>query len=265
MAASAKTARDTYGAIQYVLTQLQHAGDRHALFLYPAAANAYLKGSRPRSAPQVSTLAGRIGEVTLPPLERSPKDPDAIRYTSIVLRGIKAIETHDHPCGWIVDLDGDTGGNAYSMLASVAPLLGYGRLVGLEGRARLAYWITYRRDVVVGGRTSVVEPVAISPVNPRPPVAILTSQETLSAGEWVAVAFKGRSHTESFGEPTGGFTTVPMSFRLSDGAELVFGIYYLVDRSGRIYRHGLQPTVSTYLDQRAASRWLLSTTACHTK
>lgn len=263
MVEHAKTPADTYPAIQYVLDQLHQAGDLHAAFVYPLVANATGgQGSSQAPTPEVALVRGRLGQVTLPGLLRTPDSPGARRYVATVLAGIKSLQTHYHPCGWIVDLDGDTGGNAYSMLLSIGPIIGDGRLLGLTGRKGFAYWISYHRGAVSGGGPSIQAPVAVPPIAPAPPVAVLTSHDTSSAGEFVTVAFRGRRQTRSFGAATGGYTNAPELYRLADGAELFFGIYSLVDRNGLVYRHAIAPDVTAYLDQSAAAGWLLSTHAC---
>ena len=61
------------------------------------------------------------------------------------------------------------------------------------------------------------EPLA----RPMPPVDVLTGPRTASAGEAVAIAFRGRPDTRSFGEPTFGVPTANAPYLLSDGALVV--------------------------------------------
>lgn len=261
MAAAAKTPEDTYPAIQYALDQLRRAGDGHAAFVYPGTAGP-VGIPRFQPLPTVALVLRRIGEVTLPPFQRSFNSAWGRRYTTTVLSGTASLERQAHPCGWIVDLDGDFGGNGWAMVLSVGPIIGEGRVVGLTGRKGLLGWVSYRDHAVSGLGYSFRAPVEVAPITPAPPVAVLTSQETTSGGEFVTVAFRGRPQTRSFGAATAGATNGPHAFRLADGAELFFGVNYFVDRLGVVYKHPIPPDVTVYLDQAAASRWLLSTPAC---
>lgn len=90
---------------------------------------------------------------------------------------------------------------------------------------------------------------------------------TVSAGEAVAIAFRGRAQTRFFGSPTAGATNAPQVFRLSDGAVLWFGVMYEVDRNGRAYKGPIRPDMSfdegsPKKAERAATRWLLAQPSC---
>jgi len=261
MAAAAKTPQDTYPAIQYALDQLRRAGDGHASFVYPYWTEpAPIPASQPM--PTVTVVHGKLGQVTLPEFQHTFDSAWAQRYLSTVLSGIAALEKRAHPCGWIVDLDGDIGGNGWAMVLSVGPIIGEGRIGGLTGRNGFLGWVSYRNGVISGLGISFPAPIRVPVISPAPPVAVLTSQETASGGEFVAVAFRGRPQTRSIGAPTAGATNGPGLFRLADGARLFLGVNDFVDRNGVVYKHSIRPDIVAYLDQAAASRWLLHTSAC---
>jgi C-terminal processing protease CtpA/Prc len=103
------------------------------------------------------------------------------------------------------------------------------------------------------------------------PVAVLLGSNTLSAGEDVAIAFRGRRYARSFGGTTGGATNSPGFYRLADGATVVFATYWDVDRTGHVYRSAIRPSVSVranyangHTQARAAVRWLQSRSRCKT-
>ena len=78
---------------------------------------------------------------------------------------------------------------------------------------------------------------------------MLTSRLTGSAGEGVAMAFRGRPDARSFGEATAGVPTGNTLHRLQDGAGLVLTEGIGVDRTGRTYETRIRP------DQPVASDW----------
>jgi carboxyl-terminal processing protease len=258
MAAHAKTPEETYPAIEYVLAQLRRAGDGHAVFIFPSEAKGGAEAACPLHEPTVALLDKRLGDVVLPQMMCGDRSPAARHYVTTALTGIRTLERKDRPCGWVIDLQGDLGGNVYAMLLAVGPILGEGRVIGFKGRHGFRRWVTYRNGVVSGGGESMHAPELVPVITPAPPVALLTSQETISAGEGVEIAFQGRPQTRTFGVTTAG----PHLFRLADGAEMLFGWSYAVDRRGEVYRHAISPDVTTFLTQAESSGWLLSTRAC---
>jgi carboxyl-terminal processing protease len=112
-------------------------------------------------------------------------------------------------------------------------------------------------------------PVKVADFRPTPPVAVITGGSTFSAGEAVAVAFRGRPHIKSFGAATGGAPNSPGRLLLADGAALRFALYFDVDRTGTAYTQAIAPDVAvpgpttpSGSPLLAAASWLLSTAAC---
>ena len=274
MAANAKTPADTYGAIIYALGQLQQAGDAHTGFVNAFTAKLQAQGGTAIGAatrtpsPTVSVVDRKLGFIVLPAIGSPYTSPNAHRYSSTALSRMAALQTRDHPCGWIVDLRQNTGGDDYPMLLSVAPILGNGHLIGFTGRKGFTYWTSYRNNTLSQDGVTETAPVKIANVAAATAVAVLTGPMTASAGEVVAVAFRGRAHTKSFGAATAGATTAPQTYRLADGAEMHFAIVWYVDSHGSVYKRPLRPDVAfsdgalaTTVEQ-VAEKWLLSTAAC---
>jgi C-terminal processing protease CtpA/Prc len=86
----------------------------------------------------------------------------------------------------------------------------------------------------------------------RPPVAVLTGERTMSSGEALAVAFRGRRNARSFGRPTRGLSTSNEGISLSDGATLVLTTAVFADRTGRTYGGPIRPDVRVDADEGAA-------------
>jgi carboxyl-terminal processing protease len=164
--------------------------------------------------------------------------PNASRYVEPAHDAIRRVDT-TRTCGWVVDLRRNTGGSLPPMLAAVGPILGDGNAVGYRTRGGAITWFGYKDGAVTAdGRPDRSLAAARRPARlgrPAPPVAVLTSRLTASSGEGVAIAFRGRSRTRSFGEPTAGVPTGNSPHRLSDGAELHLTEAVGVDRTGRSY------------------------------
>ena len=279
IAARARKPADTYDAIIFVLDQLYTAGDAHAYdgFTNPltakleaqiAAQTARQIGTTPTPPPTVSLLEGRLGVITIQAVISPPNTPNGERYTRSALTGLAALEATARPCGWIVDLRGNTGGNVWPMLLGLGPLLGDGKLVGFRTRAGSEPYIAYRDGLLFEAGLSFRAPVNVPVFSPAPPVAVLTDAQTLSSGEAAAIAFHGRADTRSFGAPTGGVPTSPQTFRLSDGALVHFSTAEDVDRNGVLYSGPIapdQPVAASLPDAatiQAAEQWLLTMPQC---
>jgi carboxyl-terminal processing protease len=153
-----------------------------------------------------------------------------------------------------VDLRRDPGGSAPPMLLAVGPVLGDGKAVGYRDRSGVTLWYSYRDGALilaVSGQPpwSLAAPRPARLAWPAPPVAVLTSRLTASAGEAVVMAFRGRPGARSFGEPTAGVPTGNAQHRLADGAELYLTEAIGVDRAGRTYESRIRP------DQPVATDW----------
>lgn len=179
-------------------------------------------------------------------------------------------------CGWMIDIRRNPGGDIWSYIAAVGPLLGEGDLGGFEYldgkrepwsyRDGQVFWNNeYRFESEIDG--SIYRPKRMTPV------ALLISPGTQAAAELLLVAFQGRSEVRSFGEPTRGMPTLVTHTELSDGTRLFVSGASSYDRDGRIYNGPVPPDVpvSTNWSEfgtaqdiviSTAMDWLQSQTAC---
>jgi C-terminal processing protease CtpA/Prc len=144
--------------------------------------------------------------------------------------------------GWIVDLRGNGGGNMWPMLAGVGPILGSGIAGYFVPPAGAPTPFSYRDGTSFEGNNaaaSVAAPYELRQPNPR--VAVLTNQAVASSGEAIAVAFRGRPGTRTFGADTCGLPTANESYTLSDGATLFLTVAREADRTMTLYDSPLPP------------------------
>jgi C-terminal processing protease CtpA/Prc len=242
-----------------------------------------------RSATGTTIFVARRSCAAAPPVPlTTPSNIATVRVTSFGGAGAAATAfanqiqeaiaaaDRDDLIGWIVDLRSNGGGNMWPMIAGVGPLLG-GNPVGwfvrptgtrepwaYEGGASL-----YNN----GPPLARISGTGYVPRDPAAPVAVLTGSRTMSAGEAVAVAFRGRPNTRSFGAPTGGMSTANESFELGDGGRLVITTSVYADRTGRRYGKAIAPDVTLTAGLRealspndaiasAARSWIESQPAC---
>ncbi|MFF9978105.1 S41 family peptidase [Streptomyces erythrochromogenes] len=290
-AAGARTTADTYDAIDLAVKALDNP---HTVFMRPDQAAAFNPSPEveapgtgvPPPAPRGRLVGQEIGYVSLPTTDRIPGYARA---------GAQAVRTLDaaRPCGWIVDLRGDSGGAVWPKLDVLAPLLGDGHLGAfVDADGNQAAWALRKGQLSVGGE---VIPKDLPPSiktgangvedyvthnayvlkRPRPPVAVLTGPETASAGEAALIAFRGRPESRSFGLPTAGLATGNAAYPLNDGALLLVTSVADIDRTGRRYVNTpIAPDVRVAFTDRdmrwgtddpvidAARTWLESRPAC---
>lgn len=176
------------------------------------------------------------------------------------------------PCGWIVDLRGNGGGNMWAMLAGVGPIIGEGELgstLDKDGMKRIWFYEKgrsgYRGDAKDPYYATTTRPPVV--ITQRQPVAILIDRDTGSSAEGLAIAFRGRAETRFFA------ATSTFPFPLSDGAKLFVVTGAMLDQQGNQYPLGVVPdqviisavTISSNDPVIVgASKWLSKTKACET-
>ncbi|QRP44041.1 S41 family peptidase [Amycolatopsis sp. FDAARGOS 1241] len=213
-----------------------------------------------------SRAAGDVAVLTVPAFAA-----DTAGERRYVAAGITAVESADagSPCGWIVDLRENFGGDMVPMLTVLVPLLDEGALGSFRGLDGSSTWILRGGRVSVTGDPRVSEENPLRLSRPRPPVAVLTSTRTGSSGEASLPAFRGLARAATFGQATAGFATGNEACHLSDGADLRITTVRDVDRTGRGYGntpiqpdHPLPAAATTGEVVAPASAWLHTQPGC---
>jgi C-terminal processing protease CtpA/Prc len=255
-AAGARSVADAYPAIALALNRLD---DEEIHYL---ASGGRLIGPSPEPACEPSasdppSLPDTVGYVRLVGCPCSGRA--ANEYAEALQQ---AIRSADKPglIGWIVDLREDGGGNMWPMIAGLGPIFGEG-IIG---------WIVYNnreyeREYRAGAALSLDEPFAnvavpYTLIQPRPRIAVLTADTTNSAGEAIAVFFKGRPDTRSFGAPTCGHHHLLQDFQVH-GATLTLKTAHNADRLKRTYAGRVLPDELVTVPGEAVTRavaWLLT-------
>jgi carboxyl-terminal processing protease len=272
-AAGAQTTEDLYPILILVL---HLTGDRHGYVMPSTKVESYYKDA-PITMPliQYELLEGRLGSLTVPTFSNGNKA--AVQQFAGDLQDAIRVLDASQPCGWVLDLRNNEGGNGFAMLAGVAPLLGegvYGYYAYPDGSR--SEWRSEAGKIYLGDvMTMELAGPAYELRQPGNPIAVLTNEVTTSSGELLAIAFHGWSFTRSFGQETLGRTTVPAGYFLEDGAFFAFSSAYFADHTGEIFRDSFLPDVRIpahepgMLRDRSvpdkAIEWLLSQPACEGK
>ena len=238
---------DAYGSITWCFSQLN---EPHSFIMPPGKAALYTNDETTLNRPaDLSELMGEIkGEwlqdsiayLTIPWV--STTDSLICERVADSLQSVIAALDSRRISRWIIDLRKNSGGNCWPMLAGIGPLLGdgvYGYFVSPGQRVP----ITYRDGSAYQGRHVIcrVSREGYRTQCSRKSIVVLTSRGTVSAGEIVALAFRGREQTYLFGEPTAGLTTANATYTLSDRSMLVLTKCQEADYTGRICTGSIQP------------------------
>ena len=190
---------------------------------------------------RIVTTGGARVLVLRPPAVTYMDTPTMHDYAVHLSASIANAMRDDAPCALVVDLDAQTGGSSWPVVALL------GELVTPANRARTVD--------KAGQRTAIVSPasyakfrseVAPLPSNPlerfrATPVAAVMSPRTASTGEALALMLSGETANRTFGQPSYGLVTSNIVLPLADGAmvALTVGRYAMDD--GPIIRGKLQP------------------------
>ncbi|HET6907755.1 MAG TPA: S41 family peptidase [Mycobacteriales bacterium] len=237
----ARTPADTYAAIRLAITLI---GDPHSFFLTPSQARSSTgSGATTFTAPSGVLIDHRYALFEVPAFEGN-----AQAIAGYVTGGIRELRRLDAtaPCGWIVDLRGNGGGNMWPMLTVLLPLL-KGSPVGyvVTNTGHRTAWTIHDGYALNGGNQLVPQHNAYRLKEGTPAVAVLQDQGTGSSGEAVLVAFRGQHNVKTFGLPSAGVPSANTLVTLSDGAQLGITEGRDADRTGHIYPNltPIQPDV----------------------
>ncbi|SHK16850.1 Peptidase family S41 [Hymenobacter psychrotolerans DSM 18569] len=203
-----------------------------------------LKGLETPSAKQPllypdEPVPGDIGYIRIPWVVGSQEKLDAY-----ITRVQAQIKERDKPelKGWVVDLRGNMGGNMWPMLVGAGPILGEDTLgYFIDSDNAHTAWRYEKGKALLDGNTQAETAKYYTLQSANPVVAVLTDTLTASSGEAVAVAFKARKHTRSFGAGTCGVSTSRSRFYLSDGSVFLLTTAVFADRRLARYGHSIAP------------------------
>jgi carboxyl-terminal processing protease len=243
---------ETYDIISWCFKELN---ETHSFIMPPTKAAVYNYDTASlQQKPSIEELVGDIkGEIledgiaylTVPWV--STTDSAICMAVADSLQHVISTLDEQDPKGWIIDLRKNTGGNCWPMLAGIGPLLGNG-VCGYFVSAREKIPIIYNDGAAFQGkyircRASKGYKIKAD----KKSIIVLTGRRTVSSGEIIALAFKGREQVYFYGEPTAGYTTANATYTLSDNSMLVLTVCMEADRTGKICEGSIMPdeTITT--------------------
>ena len=136
---------------------------------------------------------------------------------------------------WIVDLRFNGGGNMGPMISGLAPLIGEGFVAGAINKDNEIRDFTIENGQFFNYGRLVCEMDNLPEIKTNEKVAVLVSRYTISSGELVAIAFKGRDNTTFIGEETAGYTTGNGYDKINDELVLIISQDVFIDRNKNKY------------------------------
>ena len=234
-AKTARSPRDLDSVLRYATGV---AGGKHSSFT--PGPDPAVRGERPTSStsesprmnvtlPTVTTTDG-ISTLSLPALPVASDDPKASEYAMVLADGIDAAAPATY--GWVVDVQGNLGGNMWPMLSGVSALLPEGPVMFFRDRAGVDTAVTVQQD---GAGIEGMTFVSVGPRTQRDgaPIAVLQDRSTASSGEAVLAAFRGLPNARSFGQSSSGYGSGNATHVLSDGSRITLTAAEFVDRAGK--------------------------------
>lgn len=229
-ATAAQTPIDTYPAIASAIGKLDVNG-HSKLAPQPAGPKIVPVPPGPSQLPSGRLLPGRIGYIALPGISLN----FTAQYETAGAAVMRRLLT-ERPGGWILDLRSDDGGDVWPMLGGIQPLLGSGPIGSFISPPTPPSIVRITpTEITQGGQVSIRMSAAAPQDASADPVVVLTGPATGSAGEFAAIAFRGRRCTTSMGAATYGVPTGNTDYQLSDGADLILTTAFEADRTGHLY------------------------------
>jgi len=231
---------------QVVKTTLLELKDNHSFFMDKKEVEKWSSTSSDYRKKDLITFTGKLLDADIGFIKMngfSCGDSLSCMYYSDSLQGlIKSIDRKNLK-GWVLDLRENTGGNCWPMLAGIGSLLGEG-VCGFFLDAHENSSSLYYENGVAGMDSTPLVRVSRKPYelyNKNAPVAVLTGENTMSSGEIVAIAFRGKTNAKSFGGSTKGLSTGNTSYFLPDSSVVFLTSAIDADRKGKFYGGKIVP------------------------
>lgn len=184
-----------------------------------------------RSAPSLDTIPSQVRVLDTPHGAALVVNPPAIKtsetkamqaYVEALERSIAGTEGLQRSCALVIDLSGQTGGNAWPPMVVLEPLFtdqNSSRFVKRDNERFPVASLTAIKGVKA--RMEQLPPHALERFRGQK-YAVVYGPRTASAGEMIAVALQGEpGRSRSFGAQTYGMTTGNMTVAMPDNAKLL--------------------------------------------
>lgn len=251
-----------YKSIAYTVKLID---DRHSIFVFPSdllekgQKNALLMDSLAVPKVESKIVKGSIGYIKLPGFVA--KDSLTQLYAEKIRGKLLSLDRNQKIEGWIIDVSNNIGGQAGKEVLGLAPLfqkslLGISKNGDGEYKKHTLKSNTYYRDTIPLAKLEMDSLM----INTNKPIAILQGPKTVSAGEFLALAFKFQDKSRTFGQPTKGKTSDLELINFKSNAKLLLATDYWCNKEGNIIDGPIFPDVICSMEESLdlATEWINS-------
>jgi len=235
---------DLYRAIKYTLKLIN---DGHSLFVTSRidSSNHSISRFNSDTIPEVEAriVCGDIGYLNLHGLYAN--DSLTGIYQMKVRKALLRLDSSSKLSGWIIDLRSHSGGKLPSESLGLSPLFEQ-PLIGISyDNIHSFKRIVCSNNFFNFGDIKLDSLFSDSILkNRHKKIAVLVGKSTVSAGEFLALAFKFQKNTKVFGSKTNGKTSHLRLFEFKSNARLLLAIGYYCDKDKKILRGGIIPDIA---------------------
>ena len=235
---------DLYRAIKYTLKLIN---DGHSLFISSRIdiSNHTVSRFNSDTIPEVEAriINGEIGYLNLHGLYAN--DSLTGIYQMEVRKALLRLDSSSKLSGWIIDLRNHSGGKLTSESLGLSPLFEQ-PLIGISCDNMHSFKnIVCSNNVFNFGDIKLDSLIGNSTLkNRHKKIAVLVGKSTVSAGEFLALAFKFQKNTKVFGSKTNGKTSHLRLFEFKSNARLLLAIGYFCDKDKKILKRGVIPDIA---------------------
>ncbi|MGX7108650.1 S41 family peptidase [Facklamia miroungae] len=177
-------------------------------------------------------------------------------YSDILLKAYDEFGPK-HPKGIIIDLRENTGGQYFTMIPGLFPLLDEGEFFSVINKKGE---ITDRFSKIGNNFISndLILNIEHTPVD-KVPIAVLTSRFTASAGEAITMCFMDMPNVKIFGHPTAGYNSYLTGIPINYDCFVSLVTHMMRTKEGQVfYEEPIEPDVLTDHPMEDAVEWLES-------
>lgn len=236
---------DAYKAIAYTIKLIN---DGHSIFIPAQNSNTHsvynplLIDSLKIPTINNEVIDGRIGYIKLTGFFAN--DSLSSLYVLQIRKTLLALDSSSSLSGWIIDLRNHSGGKLTNEPLGLAPLFSQPLIgialdnKGIYTKIKLADNKFYFGDIRMDSTN-----LSSELINKDKKIAVLVSDKTISAGEFLALAFKFQKNSKLFGSKTRGKTSHLKLIEFKSNAKLLLASHFECDINKNILSGGLVPDI----------------------
>jgi len=232
---SGKHTSDKEKVYSVFINALQNAGDHHSFFLSKVISDGLNKLNEEEVLSTSKYLGNNIGYLKIPYCMTLDAEKD-LKFANTLIKQIQILDENEID-KWIIDLRDNRGGNRWPMLAGLTPIIGDG-LIGYNVVLNKHIPIIIKKGLI---KYSTLETIQYTTKKPFKKIAVVINGHTGSSGEMVTIAILGFEITKSFGQESGGYTTINSSRDYKDGTQLFLATGYSADKNKKKYFPSIKP------------------------